>query len=511
MNLIEMLEKTALNKNLIPAFIDEKETLDYKMFLERSRQVAMVLKQEGVKKGDLILLLEPISIRLYLFLVAIWSLGATVVIFDPSAGKSHIEKCLKRIDLKVFIGMRKAMLLKFTLPSLRKIPKIFTVDQILKRSQKLAPTRFIECVEEHTPALITFTSGSTHIPKAIVRSHYFLIKQYEVLEKTLDYQEKDIDLATMPVFTLANLAKGITTVIPNDSLGNISKIKAGALVKQIKRIRITRLSCSPTIALLLAAHVGESEDLASIKRLNIGGGPIFPHMLPVLQRSFSHATITIVYGSSEAEPISELQSTTITEEVLTLMKQGKGLYVGKPVETIQCKIVKRNKIEAEMTEEMLNEALCPPNTPGEIIVTGEHVLKSYLQGIGDEENKIKTSSGIWHRTGDLGHLDDQEGLWLLGRTMATKEERGQIIYPFAIECEVCVKYNLARAAYLFHKGKHILVIEKPTGMTLKAEDREDLKQKYQLEDIIEVKEIPLDCRHRAKVEYGKLIGLVEKK
>lgn len=63
-------------------------------------------------------------------------------------------------------------------------------------------------------------------------------------------------------------------------------------------------------------------------------------MLPVLKQGFKAAAITIVYGSSEAEPISELDSTQLTEDILNQMKQGKGLFVGKPVNAVTCQLVK---------------------------------------------------------------------------------------------------------------------------------------------------------------------------
>ncbi len=514
MNLVEILEQTALKKGEYPAFIEGGKCLSYHDFLKQAKKVAAVLRKEGIQKGDDVLLLEPISTRLYLFLVALWSIGATVVIFDPSAGKEHIEKCLSRVHLKVFIGMRKAMLLKCILPILRKISKTLTVDQVLKQSNKADTESNIEVLEADTPALITFTSGSTHIPKAIVRTHYFLIQQYEVLDKNIDYQEGDVDLATMPVFTLANLAKGITTVIPNDSLSDISKLNAKRLVAQIKEHHITRLSSSPTVALLLAKAAKGHDDLASIKRLNIGGGPIFPNMLPLLKESFKNASITIVYGSSEAEPISELDSTSLTEEVVEKMKIGKGLFVGQPIKQIECQIAKTSELKPELSEEEILRAFCKIEEVGEIIVTGEHVLKSYLQGIGDEENKIKTPKHIWHRTGDLGYLDKEGNLWLLGRVMAVKEHRGHTLYPFAIECEVCVQYNLPRAAYLFYKDKHLLIIQEPSpnmlspNMLVSKEDQLHIKEKYGLDEMISVKQIPLDTRHRAKVEYTKLKKIV---
>ena len=151
MNLVEILEQTALKKGEYPAFIERGESLSYNAFLEQSRRVANVLRQEGFQKGDDILLLEPISTRLYLFLVALWSIGATVVIFDPSASKEHIEKCLSRVELKTFIGMRKAMLLKCKLKALRKIPKTLTVDKVLKKSLKVDVESRVESLGKDAP------------------------------------------------------------------------------------------------------------------------------------------------------------------------------------------------------------------------------------------------------------------------------------------------------------------------------------------------------------------------
>lgn len=49
---------------------------------------------------------------------------------------------------------------------------------------------------------------------------------------------------------------------------------------------------------------------------------------------------------------------------------------------------------------------------GEIVVTGQHVLKGYLDGRGDDETKFRVEEEIWHRTGDSGYLDEQGRLWL---------------------------------------------------------------------------------------------------
>ena len=59
---------------------------------------------------------------------------------------------------------------------------------------------------DDAPALITFTSGSTGRPKGIVRSAAFLMLQHELLENVRRTKPGDVDLISLPVFILSNLA-----------------------------------------------------------------------------------------------------------------------------------------------------------------------------------------------------------------------------------------------------------------------------------------------------------------
>ena len=57
--------------------------------------------------------------------------------------------------------------------------------------------------DAETPAIITFTSGSTGVPKAAVRTHGFLLAQHRSLARTLTHEVGDMDLTTLPVVLLA--------------------------------------------------------------------------------------------------------------------------------------------------------------------------------------------------------------------------------------------------------------------------------------------------------------------
>ncbi len=91
------------------------------------------MSKEGVKKGSKVILLEPISTRLYVTLMAIWDLGACVIIFDPTATADYIKKCLTRVEPNFFIGCKKAFLLKLKIPALREIKNSILIDKLFSK------------------------------------------------------------------------------------------------------------------------------------------------------------------------------------------------------------------------------------------------------------------------------------------------------------------------------------------------------------------------------------------
>ena len=131
-----------------------------------------------------------------------------------------------------------------------------------------------------TPALITFTSGSTGTPKAALRTHGFLLAQQRVLAETLELTPGDIDLATLPIFVLANLAAGVTSITPNANLRRPGAIDPGPVLAQIRRFRPNRASGSPAFFERLADGARTANcSLDSFERIYTGGAPVFPGLL----------------------------------------------------------------------------------------------------------------------------------------------------------------------------------------------------------------------------------------
>src|SRR5262249_50745316 len=157
----------------------------------------------------------PMSIELYVALLAVLHAGATAVFVDAWAGRARIDAAVRAARPRALIGVPRAQLLRLTSPGIRAIPIRLVALPSLARYERdrevFAPAR----VEPDDPALVTFTTGSTGRPRATARSHGFLWAQHQALTEHLRLREDDIDMPTLPVFVLHNLALGITSVLPD--------------------------------------------------------------------------------------------------------------------------------------------------------------------------------------------------------------------------------------------------------------------------------------------------------
>jgi acyl-CoA synthetase (AMP-forming)/AMP-acid ligase II len=382
-------------------------------------------------------------------------------------------------------------------------------------------------VNEQTPALVTFTSGSTGEPKAAVRTHGFLLAQHAVLEDSLSLAAGEVDLTTLPIFVLANLASGVTSVIPDADLRYPGRIEPGPVFDQLHqlerrhRLAASRIAASPALLARLAAHTRETPaPLTAFTRIFTGGAPVFPSLLASLHAAAPNAEVTAVYGSTEAEPIAHVTWQEITEADRHAMRAGAGLLTGHPVASIDLRILpdRWGHPIAPLTSSQLDALALPPGEAGEIVVSGPHVLTGYLNGQGDEETKFDVDGRRWHRTGDAGYLDADGGLWLLGRCSARIDDARGRVYPFAVECALDGIDGVKRTAFLAHGGRRLLVAELEPSMPTRPgpsfETHETLRATAAWahpDDVRIVGRLPVDARHNAKIDYPALRKLLDRK
>ena len=163
------------------------------------------------------------------------------------------------------------------------------------------------------------------------------------------------------------------------------------------------------------------------------------------------------------------------------------------------------------TSKMEFDRLCQPTEqPGEIVVSGAHVLAGYLDGAGEDENKLLVDGVCWHRTGDAGYLDQRGRLWLVGRCAARIEDERGAMYPFGAEQTALQHGGIRRAAIVSVRGLRVLAVElthrfaKPDLVALQK------SLAFANVDAVHIlKRLPVDSRHNAKVDYPALHAIIE--
>jgi acyl-CoA synthetase (AMP-forming)/AMP-acid ligase II len=480
---------------------------------------ATLLEQSGLRRGDAVLVFQPMSAELYVALLAVFRLGLIAMFLDPSAGREHIERCCALHAPRGFIAGAKAHLLRLLSPALRRIPRKFVIGLSVlgairwSRADALPPRQHIESVAAEAPALLTFTSGSTGQPKAAVRSHGFLLAQHAALADSLHLTRGEVDMATMPIVLLANLASGVTSLIPSVDLRYPGAIDPAPVIAQIQMHQAVSSVASPAFFERLARYCAERRlTLPSFTKLFTGGAPVFPRLLGQMQEMAPAADVVAVYGSTEAEPIAHIARREMSEADHRAMLAGKGLLAGVPVSAIRLRILRDSwgrPVGPFSGEEFAKHCL-PTEQSGEIVVCGGHVLPGYLHGQGDEETKFRVDGAVWHRTGDAGYLDGSGRVWLLGRCSARIEDRHGILYPFAAETAVYQDARVRRAAMVSHQGRRVLAVEFDDARA--AADLAPLRAALawtQLDEVRVCRRIPVDKRHNAKIDYPSLSRMLD--
>lgn len=441
----------------------------YAELARASNARARAWRRAGIGAGDVVLIARGVSVTLYETLLAVFRLGAVAMFPEPAAGLSGLRQAVAAAKPKAVATTALGHVVRLAFPELR------ALKPLPEPGDDDAGEDVLAHLPDESPALITFTSGSTGRPKGIVRSAAFLMLQHELLEHVRRTKPGDVDLISLPVFILSNLAAGATSVIPAGKLTRPAKLDGARLRRQIADHTVTRIVAPPAVVARIAEDAPPTQQVEAIFT---GGGPVFPNLLRDAARFAPAAAIHAVYGSTEAEPIAHVRMDEIAPADWDAMATGGGLLAGKPIP----------EIAVELRDH-------------EVFVAGAHVNGGYLDPADDKTTKAMRDGVLWHRTGDAARIDETGRLWLLGR----REAACNGLFPFAIETAALSWPGVKRAALLAGSPRAKLALE---GDGLAAQEMQTRAEKLGAIDAVIVKAVPVDKRHNSKIDYARLRKLL---
>ncbi len=450
----------------------------------------------GITKGDRVFVFEPMGIDLYRCVLAIFSMGATAVFIDEWVKTNRLVTCCEMAQCKALIGRTKVRMLSWCFSSFRKIPIYIHPSSMSQETSDI-----LNWVEDDHPALITFTTGSTGIPKAAIRTHGLLQAQFEALQHETQPLPHDTCLTTLPIVLLLNLGIGCTSIISVFNSKKPEKLQPSEIIALLNQEKVNRLIASPYFIEIISQRlISSHESLPALKNIFTGGAPVFPGDARMFKKAFPSSNIQMVYGSTEAEPISLISA----DELLHSTHNDKGLLVGKLSTYTRVKIIKMTSYPIVINDnEFLSDFELTGGEMGEIIVSGSHVLQQYLSNAeAERRNKIKTVEGIWHRTGDCGYLDHDGNLFLMGRCESMIYLNDDLISPFLYEQAFKEVNGICIGTVMLRQGQLTAIVEPHSSTEQEAIRSILLSQFPKLSTVLFLKKIPRDPRHYSKIDYN---------
>ena len=498
LNIIDLFLQTAAGNPERTAIIYKEQRVSFGDFKNSVIETAAYFKSKGIYAGDRVLVFVPMSIDLYRVALALFYMGATAVFLDEWVSKKRLEECCKIARCRAFVGTWKVRLLSFFSSELRKIPVKLGVNY--KKNSGDLPMH--ETLATDT-ALITFTTGTTGTPKAAKRTHGFLKEQFDALIEKINPREGEVDMPALPIVLMINLGAGSTSVIPEFKAGKPAEMNAEKIWQQIKDHNVERIVSSPFFIKKISEYIIENNIATpGLQKIFTGGAPVFASEAAIYLKAFPGSTIEIVYGSTEAEPISSINAATLVNEKKDTLT--KGLPVGAPYRKANVRIIKiiSDAIQCNSIAE-LDAITLPDSVIGEIIVSGPHVLREYFNN--DEalkQNKIFIGTDCWHRTGDSGYLENGK-LYLTGRVNSLFEHNGQLITPFIYQELLQSIDGVVLGTVISHQNKLTAVIELKENSSSAEITEKILNSNTGIESVM-ITKIPRDPRHHSRVDFERL-------
>lgn len=509
----------------------KSRTISFDQLWNKVDRTSVGLSRTGLQAGDRAIVMVPMSIDLYVILLAIIKIGAVAVFVDPWLRRRQIAAFAAFAEPRAFIGVPLSHVLRWLDRRLLTIPLTVTTGH---RWWRIPAGRTLSELGAHRgdgnirpvhpgdTALITFTTGSSGTPKGANRTHRFLTAQHEVLTREFPQQHVDVDMAMFPVFALNNLAGGISTVIPQIDFRRVADMDAKMIASQMATHGVTTCTGSPTFFDCLA-QPSERNDGSGIapRRILTGGAPVSDRQLRTWQRVWPNTDIVVVYGSTEAEPVAHMTAGERLE-VGAGATAVAGYCVGRPSAAVRVKTIRITRGPVELGRDGWTAWEVPQGDVGELIVMGDHVCRDYYRNPeATASEKIREPNGeVWHRMGDTGYFDAEGRFWLVGRVHSTIRRGAELVHPQLVEQAVRADDDRILQAAAFglpdeDLGERLAVVARTA-----EEDRDDVVRQAVADRLVAAgitfdhiivteSRLPVDPRHNAKIDYGRLRELLQ--
>jgi acyl-CoA synthetase (AMP-forming)/AMP-acid ligase II len=390
----------------LPCASDGVDDLSFRDLAGRAGGLAQSLLAEGLKPG------EPVATCLRNSLPAIWAsagvrlAGAAETPLNPAFSAAERRYCLE------LAGVRRIVTSRAEAPFFRDLGlAVIAVEDVAPGALAALPP-----VPSAAWGRISFTSGTTGRPKAIVHTH---------AARWIANLLQRASFATMPgpgsrvlLMTPFTHGAGLLAAAFIDH-GAAVVVLDGVDLPAVETLltggTIDHLFAPPTVLAKLAAAF-PGRHFPGIRIVFCGTAPLTPSLYAKARALFG-PVVRITYGKSEVvNPIAVLPPAACAS-YYGEADPGPGFCVGWPGTGVEI------AMRGEKGGDLATDAI------GEVHLRAQHMLAGLIDGSGFHP----IPEGFWHETGDLGRIDARGRLHLVGRTADIIKSGGYKIHPEEIE------------------------------------------------------------------------------
>jgi acyl-CoA synthetase (AMP-forming)/AMP-acid ligase II len=376
----------------------------------RSDLVAAALIEAGVAKGDRVaIFLGPEEVlRWIVAYAAIHKAGAVAVPTNHRMAPRELEFVLGHAGAVAAFGDdATAGVLEKARPHLPDLGCVLTrADwEALGGRRPVQPVQVPVGADDI--ADLMYTSGTTGRPKGVVVRH----SNVSMVPNGMPKWTGEGWLHASPLFTFA----GIASVYNPMKLGMTAlyqpRFDAGPWMGVVERRRPTSAFLVPAMAQLLIVHPDfERADLSSLRMVMLGSAPLAPETFRRLQQRLPKAWVSNNWGMTEAgSAYCVLPPHEASRRVGS---------VGRPLPPVVFRVIDEHGKEL------------PPGEVGELLVSNPGKEREYFR---DADGTSRTWRDGWLYTGDLGRLDEDGYLYIVGRKKDVIIRGGNNIHSGDIE------------------------------------------------------------------------------
>ena len=429
------------------SFSDLGTTLTYDEFLNEIKCTANCLKKFGLEKGDCLVLQIEKSHHVFTIYGACVQLGIIFIPLNTSYTGFEVEYFLNDSECKVFITTSKMLKELDSLGKNRSF-NIETIDADYKGSffsnfNENEPLDFVEELDEDDTAAILYTSGTTGQSKGAMLSQKNLLSNALTLSKAWEFTASDILLHALPIYHTHGLF--VATNIALVSGSQIRFLKKFDLDDIILNLPSTTVMMGvPTFYTRLLTNDKFNKEITKNIRLFISGSA---PLLTETHKEFENRT-----GHKILERYGMTETNMITSN--PYIGERKAGTVGMVLEDVEIRIA-----DLEIEEEVKKNG-----DIGVVEVKGPNVFKGYWKQ--PEKTKSEFREDGFFITGDMGFLDQDKYLTIVGRNKDLIITGGLNVYPKEIETVIDQDNNVEESAVVgvshpdFGEGILAIIVEK---------------------------------------------------